>query len=133
MQAFGGLDILVNNAAFQQHAAALEDITDERFEHTLRTNIFGYFQMARAAVPHLQRGASIINTGSVTGLEGSAQLLDYSATKGAIHAFTKSLAQQPAGQGHPRQRGRAGAGVDAAQPGRPRRREGRGVRRKTPT
>jgi NAD(P)-dependent dehydrogenase (short-subunit alcohol dehydrogenase family) len=58
----------------------------------MKTNIFGYFYMARAAVPHLQRGACIINTGSVTGLEGSKQLLDYSATKGAIHAFTMSLA-----------------------------------------
>ena len=92
MQAFGKLDILVNNAAFQLHAAAIEDITDERFELTLRTNVFGYFQMARAAVPHLPRGGSIINTGSVTGLEGSAELLDYSTTKGAIHAFTKALA-----------------------------------------
>jgi len=92
LQAFGKLDILVNNAAFQLHAAAIEDITDERFELTLRTNVFGYFQMARAAVPHLPRGGSIINTGSVTGLEGSAELLDYSTTKGAIHAFTKSLA-----------------------------------------
>jgi NAD(P)-dependent dehydrogenase (short-subunit alcohol dehydrogenase family) len=92
VDAFGKLDILVNNAAFQLHAESIEDITDERFEMTLRTNVFGYFQMARAAVPHLGRGASIINTGSVTGLEGSAHLLDYSTTKGAIHAFTKSLA-----------------------------------------
>ena len=92
IEAFGKLDILVNNAAFQLHAASIEDITDERFELTLRTNVFGYFQMARAAVAHLGRGASIINTGSVTGLEGSAHLLDYSTTKGAIHAFTKSLA-----------------------------------------
>jgi len=92
LEAFGKLDILVNNAAFQLHAASIEDITDERFELTLRTNVFGYFQMARAAVPHLGQGASIINTGSVTGLEGSAHLLDYSTTKGAIHAFTKSLA-----------------------------------------
>lgn len=90
--AFGKLDILVNNAAFQEHAASLEDITDERLDETLRTNVHGYFNMARAALPHLQEGASIINTGSVTGLEGSPQLLDYSATKGAIHAFTKSLA-----------------------------------------
>jgi NAD(P)-dependent dehydrogenase (short-subunit alcohol dehydrogenase family) len=89
---FGRLDVLVNNAAFQEHAQSIEDITDERFDETLRTNVYGYFQMARAAVPHLKRGASIINTGSVTGLRGSADLLDYATTKGAIHAFTKALA-----------------------------------------
>jgi NAD(P)-dependent dehydrogenase (short-subunit alcohol dehydrogenase family) len=89
---FGRLDVLVNNAAFQEHAASLEELDDERFEETLHTNVLGYFHMAKAALPHLKRGASIINTGSVTGLEGSARLLDYSATKGAIHAFTKSLA-----------------------------------------
>ena len=88
----GGLDILVNNAAFQMHAKSIEDITDERLGMTLQTNIGGYFQMARAAVPHLGEGGCIINTGSVTGLEGSAKLLDYSTTKGAIHAFTKALA-----------------------------------------
>ena len=92
IEAFGRLDVLVNNAAFQEHAASLEDISDERIDETFRTNIFGYFRMARAALPHLKPGASIINTGSVTGLKGSARLLDYSATKGAIHAFTKSLA-----------------------------------------
>ena len=89
---FVRLDVLVNNAAFQEHAQSLEDITDERLDETLRTNVYGYFHMARAALPHLRQGASIINTGSVTGLEGSSHLLDYSATKGAIHAFTKSLA-----------------------------------------
>jgi NAD(P)-dependent dehydrogenase (short-subunit alcohol dehydrogenase family) len=89
---FRELDILVNNAAFQLHADSLEDVTDERLEETFRTNIFGYFYMARAAIPHLKQGASIINTGSVVGLRGSSHLLDYSATKGAIHAFTMSLA-----------------------------------------
>ncbi|MFY9478803.1 MAG: SDR family oxidoreductase [Aquabacterium sp.] len=90
---FGKLDILVNNAAFQEHAASLEDITDERLDETFRTNIIGYMVMARAALPHLREGSSIINTGSVVGLRGNAQLLDYATTKGAIHAFTKSLAQ----------------------------------------
>jgi NAD(P)-dependent dehydrogenase (short-subunit alcohol dehydrogenase family) len=89
---FGRLDILVNNAAFQLHAGSIEDITDERLDETMRTNIFGYFYMARAALPHLKRGACIINSGSVVGLRGSSHLLDYAATKGAIHAFTMSLA-----------------------------------------
>ncbi|HYC33238.1 MAG TPA: SDR family oxidoreductase, partial [Gemmatimonadales bacterium] len=89
----GGLDILVNNAAFQEHVPSLEELSDEQLERTFRTNIFGYFYMARAALRHLGRGGSIINTGSVTGIEGSKELLDYSSTKGAIHAFTKSLAQ----------------------------------------
>jgi NAD(P)-dependent dehydrogenase (short-subunit alcohol dehydrogenase family) len=92
VQEFDRLDILVNNAAFQLHAFSLEDITEERLRETFETNIYGYFHMARAALPHLKQGASIINTGSVVGLRGSKKLLDYSATKGAIHAFTMSLA-----------------------------------------
>jgi len=96
---FGRLDVLVNNAAFQEHASSLLDITEERLDETFRTNIYGYFHMARAALPHLKRGASIINTGSVTGLKGSKQLLDYSSTKGAIHAFTMSLASNLLDQG----------------------------------
>jgi NAD(P)-dependent dehydrogenase (short-subunit alcohol dehydrogenase family) len=96
---FGKLDILVNNAAYQQHQDGLQDISDEQWDHTFRTNIYGYFRMARAALPHLKAGSVIINTGSITGLEGSSQLLDYSATKGAIHAFTKSLAQNLVGKG----------------------------------
>jgi NAD(P)-dependent dehydrogenase (short-subunit alcohol dehydrogenase family) len=91
---FGRLDILVNNAAFQQHHASIEELSNEQFEKTFRTNIFGYFYMAKASLKHLPDGGAIINCGSITGLEGSRELLDYSATKGAIHAFTKSLAQQ---------------------------------------
>src|SRR5688572_7701664 len=90
---FGRLDILVNNAAFQKHQKSIEDITDEQLDETFRTNIFGYFYMAKAALKHLPEGGSIVNCGSITGLEGSKELIDYSATKGAIHAFTKSLAQ----------------------------------------
>ena len=93
MAAFGRLDVLVNNAAFQEHAESIEDITEERLEETFRTNIFGYFHMAKAALPHMKAGSSIVNSGSVTGLKGNPKLLDYSSTKGAIHAFTKSLAQ----------------------------------------
>ncbi|TBR14142.1 MAG: SDR family oxidoreductase [Lysobacter sp.] len=92
VEAFGRLDILVNNAAYQQHAKSLEDITDDHLMQTLQTNIGGYFHMARAALPHLQRGACIINTSSETALFGNPKLLDYSATKGAINAFTMSLA-----------------------------------------
>ncbi|NGZ83616.1 SDR family oxidoreductase [Duganella aceris] len=89
---FGRLDILVNNAAFQEHAEKLTDLTEDRFDMTMKTNVYGYFHMAKAVLPYLKRGASIINTGSVTGLKGSKHLLDYSTTKGAIHAFTMSLA-----------------------------------------
>jgi NAD(P)-dependent dehydrogenase (short-subunit alcohol dehydrogenase family) len=89
----GALDILVNNAAFQKNQDSLEDLTEEQWEYTFRTNVFGYFYMVKSAVPRMKRGAAIINNGSITGLEGSASLLDYAATKGAVHAFTKSLAQ----------------------------------------
>ena len=90
---FGKLDILVNNAAFQQHQESLEDVTEEQWDRTFKTNIYAYFYMTKAALPHLEEGSAIVNTGSITGLEGSKQLLDYASTKGAIHAFTKSLAQ----------------------------------------
>ncbi|MBR0556925.1 SDR family oxidoreductase [Ciceribacter sp. L1K23] len=89
---FGKLDILVNNAAFQVHTKKLEDLSEEHFDETIKTNLYGYFNMAKAALPHLRNGSSIINTGSVVGLKGSPELLDYSMTKGGIHAFTKALA-----------------------------------------
>jgi NAD(P)-dependent dehydrogenase (short-subunit alcohol dehydrogenase family) len=93
VETLGQLNILVNNAAYQRHKKSIEEIADDEWDHTFRVNIYGYFYMARAAVRHLKRGDAIINCGSITGLEGSRELLDYSATKGAIHAFTKSLAQ----------------------------------------
>jgi NAD(P)-dependent dehydrogenase (short-subunit alcohol dehydrogenase family) len=91
VEAFGKLDILVNNAAFQMHAKSIEDIEYDHFDRTLKTNLYGYFNMAKAAVPHLKAGGSILNCGSVTGIRGSQELLDYSMTKGGIHAFTRSL------------------------------------------
>ncbi|MBA3356262.1 MAG: SDR family oxidoreductase [Pyrinomonadaceae bacterium] len=90
---FGKLDILVNNAAFQQHQKSLAKVSEEQWDRTFQTNIYSYFRITKAALPHLKKGSSIVNCGSITGLEGSKHLLDYSATKGAIHAFTKSLAQ----------------------------------------
>jgi NAD(P)-dependent dehydrogenase (short-subunit alcohol dehydrogenase family) len=99
VRTFGRLDILVNNAAFQEHAGSLEELSEERFDLTMKTNIYGYFHMAKAALPHMKRGGSILNTGSVVGLRGSKQLLDYSTTKGAIHAFTMSLASNLLDQG----------------------------------
>jgi len=88
----GKLDILVNNAAYQQSHEHLEEISDEEFELTFRTNIFGYFYMAKAALKYMGEGNAIVNCGSITGLEGNKTLIDYASTKGAIHAFTKSLA-----------------------------------------
>lgn len=96
---FGRLDILVNNAAEQHPQKSLEDISEEQWEKTFRTNIFGMFQMTKAALPHLKEGASIINTTSVTAYKGSPQLLDYSSTKGAITAFTRSLSMNLAERG----------------------------------
>lgn len=88
----GKLDILVNNAAFQYHAFDFDDLTHDHFDETLKTNLYGYFNMAKAAMPHLKTGAAIVNTGSTTGIEGSGALVDYSMTKGGIHAFTRALA-----------------------------------------
>jgi NAD(P)-dependent dehydrogenase (short-subunit alcohol dehydrogenase family) len=88
----GHLDVLVNNAAFQVHTERFEDLTPEHFDATLKTNLYGYFHMAQAAVEHMRPGSAIINTGSVTGINGSGHLLDYSMSKGGIHAFTRALA-----------------------------------------
>jgi NAD(P)-dependent dehydrogenase (short-subunit alcohol dehydrogenase family) len=89
--ALGGLDILVNNAAFQVHSPSFEELTEEHFDETLKTNLYGYFHMSQAAVRHMRPGSAIVNSGSVTGLMGNKDLLDYSTTKGGIHAFTRSL------------------------------------------
>ena len=95
----GGLNILVNNAAYQKHQSGIEDISLEQWDRTLKTNIYGYFHMVKAALPQLGAGDSIINTSSVTGLEGEKELIDYSSTKGAINAFTKALAQNLVSRG----------------------------------
>jgi NAD(P)-dependent dehydrogenase (short-subunit alcohol dehydrogenase family) len=89
----GRLDILVNNAAEQHPDEDIRDITEEQLKRTFQTNIFGYFYMVQAALPHLKEGSAIINCTSVTMYKGSPQLLDYSATKGAITAFTRSLSR----------------------------------------
>ena len=88
----GAIDILVNNAGFQKNQESIEEIDFEQLDRTFRTNFYAYFWLAKAAIPRMKKGSCIINTGSITGLEGEKTLLDYSATKGAIHAFTKSLA-----------------------------------------
>lgn len=88
---FGRLDIVVNNASEQHRQKSIEDISAEQLERTFRTNVFAYFFMVKAAMKHLKAGAAIINTSSVTAYKGSPQLLDYSSTKGAEVAFTRSL------------------------------------------
>lgn len=95
---FGRLDVLVNNAAEQHPQETIEKITADQLERTFRTNIFSYFYMTKAALPHLRAGAAIINTTSVTAYKGSPQLLDYSSTKGAIVSFTRSLSLSLAGK-----------------------------------
>lgn len=90
---FGRLTILVNNAAYQMTQKKFEDISLEQFRRTMETNIFGYFYMVKAALPHLESGDTIINTGSIVGKMGKGMLVDYATSKGAVHSFTKSLAQ----------------------------------------
>ncbi|SDQ64992.1 SDR family oxidoreductase [Thermostaphylospora chromogena] len=89
----GGLDVVVNNAATQAPVQSLEELADEQWEHTFAVNIHSYFWVTKAALPHLRAGSAIINTSSINGLRGNKTLLDYSATKGAINAFTYALAQ----------------------------------------
>ncbi|HEY0109168.1 MAG TPA: SDR family oxidoreductase [Fibrella sp.] len=105
---YGKLNILVNNAAYQMAQEKFEDITEEQLRRTFETNIFGYFFMAQAALPHLHAGDAIVNTGSIVGITGHPILVDYTATKAAIHAFTKSLAIQL---------GKRGIRVNAVVPG----------------
>jgi NAD(P)-dependent dehydrogenase (short-subunit alcohol dehydrogenase family) len=95
----GGLHVLVNNAAFQEHSDSIEDLTEEHFDLTFKTNVYGTFYMTKAALPHLRPGCSIINTTSETGIFGEPSLLDYSSTKGALNAFTKALATNLADKG----------------------------------
>ncbi|MGE5546381.1 MAG: SDR family oxidoreductase [Solirubrobacterales bacterium] len=96
---FGRLDVLVNNAAEQHPQESLEAISAEQLERTFRTNIFSMFFLTKAALPHLKAGAAIVNTTSITAYRGNPGLIDYSATKGAITAFTRSLAVNLAEKG----------------------------------
>ncbi|MFE8701953.1 SDR family oxidoreductase [Cytobacillus sp. FJAT-54145] len=93
LKAFGKIDILVNNHAVQYVQKSILDITKEQLEETFQTNIFSFFFLTKAALPYLQEGSSIINTASITAYEGNKKLIDYSATKGAIVTFTRSLSQ----------------------------------------
>lgn len=95
----GRIDVLVNNAAYQMAQESILDISEEQMRRTFDTNILGYIRMVQVVLPHMKEGAVILNSGSVTALKGNAGLLDYSATKGAIHTFTKSLADSLADQG----------------------------------
>lgn len=99
MREFGRLDVLVNNAAEQHPQERIEDVSYAQLERTFRTNFFGMFELTRLAVPHMGEGGCIVNTTSVTAYRGSAHLLDYSSTKGAIVSFTRSLSQQLAERG----------------------------------
>jgi NAD(P)-dependent dehydrogenase (short-subunit alcohol dehydrogenase family) len=89
----GQLDVLVHNAAHQNRKESLEDVDDAEWDHTFKVNVYAYYRLVKAALPHLRPGAAIIASGSITGIEGSSELPDYSATKGAIHTLTKTLAQ----------------------------------------
>ncbi len=95
----GAVDVLVNNAAFQLHVSRFEDLTEAHFDLTVKTNLYGYFHMAKACVPHMKPGSAIVNSGSVTGLLGNSTIIDYSMTKGGIHSFTRALSGSLASRG----------------------------------
>ena len=92
LKAFGQVDVLVNNAAFQLHVSDFQDLSEAQFDRTVKTNLYGYFHLCQLAAKHMRPGSAIINTSSVTGILGNSHLLDYSLTKGGINAFTRSLA-----------------------------------------
>ncbi|MBL0920898.1 MAG: SDR family oxidoreductase [Phycisphaerales bacterium] len=94
LEAFGRLDVLVHNAAWQNRKDDVTEVSERELDRTMKVNVYAYIRLARAAAPHMEPGSSIIATGSVVGLEGSARLADYSATKGAIHALTRTLADE---------------------------------------
>jgi NAD(P)-dependent dehydrogenase (short-subunit alcohol dehydrogenase family) len=96
---FGKIDVLVNNAAFQMHVSRFEDLTEAHFDLTVKTNLYGYFHMAQAVLPHMGNGAAIVNSGSVTALMGNSSIIDYTMTKGGIHAFTRALSGSLAARG----------------------------------
>ena len=91
--ALGGLVVVVNNVAYQAPVDSLEELTDEQWERTFAVNIHSYYRVTKAALPHLRKGSAIVNTSSINGLRGNKTLIDYAATKGAINAFTYSMAQ----------------------------------------
>jgi NAD(P)-dependent dehydrogenase (short-subunit alcohol dehydrogenase family) len=99
VDAFGRVDVLVNNAAFQMHVSRFEDLTEEHFDLTIKTNLYGYFHMAQACLPHMGEGSAIVNSGSVTALMGNSTIIDYTMTKGGIHSFTRALAGSLASRG----------------------------------
>jgi NAD(P)-dependent dehydrogenase (short-subunit alcohol dehydrogenase family) len=99
VHAFGRIDILVNNAAFQMHVSRFEDLTEDHFDLTVKTNLYGYFHMSQACIEHMQSGSAIVNSGSVTGLMGNSEIIDYSMTKGGIHSLTRALSGSLAPRG----------------------------------
>jgi hypothetical protein len=129
LEAFGRLDVLVNNAAFQLHGASLEDISEEHLQETLQTNIGGYFHMARAALPHMAEGGSIINCGSETALFGSKESAGLLGDQGRDPCVHQVARVEPARARHPRQCRRAGPVWTPLNPCRSRGRQGRRIRK----